>query len=55
MDAKKCDRCGALYDPVKKDYLFFVTKCNHPYPDTVVDLCYNCSYDLEEWLKEKKE
>ncbi len=56
MNAKKCDRCGALYVPY--DFLktgeawrYSVVKCCHPYPDMTLDLCNNCLFDLEKWVK----
>lgn len=55
MDAKRCDRCGAFYD-TKYKWEYKVVKCD-PHPDSigisVVDLCHNCMYELEKWLKEK--
>lgn len=53
MNAKKCDRCGEYYTPTKIQFLYTVNKYNHPYPDTEVDLCYNCSYELEKWIEGK--
>ena len=54
MNAKKCDRCGDYYMPNHTEYLYQVSKCNHPNPNTEVDLCYNCSYELEKWLEGEK-
>lgn len=46
-DAKKCDRCGAFYEPYKgKGY--FIAKRNF---EGYVDLCLVCNDSLESWLK----
>lgn len=54
--AKKCDRCGALYEaflfPQNDAWRYNVTKDCHPYPDIItLDLCYNCKCELEKWIK----
>jgi hypothetical protein len=51
MNAKKCDRCGALYDP-KVSWEYSVIKDCPPYPEQRIDLCHNCMYELEKWLQE---
>ena len=60
MNAKKCDRCGALYVPFdyqnfKDAWRYSVLRDNHPYEETKLDLCYNCLFDLEQWLQMRKE
>lgn len=55
-DAKKCDRCGALYVPydyqnTEYTWRYSVIKCCHPYPDNKLDLCNNCLFDLEQWVQ----
>ena len=55
-EAKKCDRCGALYIPynfsnIGDAWRYSVIKCCHPYPDTTLDLCNNCLFDLEKWVE----
>lgn len=61
MDAKKCDRCGALYDPwafgdsESNAWRYSVVKDCHPYPEEhELDLCHNCKYELEKWLEGDK-
>ena len=58
MIAKKCDRCGSLYEEkldCRDVWRYNVTKDCYPYPDKIeLDLCYNCKYDLEQWLKGTK-
>lgn len=56
-NAKKCDRCGSLYDPeeIVIDYSdmrlhYELSKDCYPYPDVNLDLCKNCRIDLYEWL-----
>ena len=45
-DAKKCDRCGAFYEPNKgKEY--YIMKRNF---EGYVDLCPVCNISLENWL-----
>ena len=58
MDAKKCDRCGALYNPWafgnSNAWRYSVVKDCHPYPEEYkLDLCHNCSYELEKWIGSK--
>ena len=65
VNAKKCDRCGVLYDEFAKtatiDYdnkawRYTITKDCHPYPETIkVDLCVACQISLYKWLKNKEE
>ena len=56
MDAKKCDRCGAFYNPLAfgKAWRYSVVKDCHPYPEHKVDLCNNCRLELEMWLEGDK-
>lgn len=52
MNAKKCDRCGALYEHnIKFGWKYSVIKDCHPYPEQRIDLCHNCMYELEKWLE----
>ncbi|WP_406543883.1 hypothetical protein [Pseudobutyrivibrio sp.] len=47
--AKKCDRCGRLYEhPGKRDVI--ILKDMHPYPTESLDLCEECQKELMEWL-----
>lgn len=47
--AKKCDRCGKLYEhPGKRDIC--ILKDMHPYPTESLDLCEECQKELMEWL-----
>jgi hypothetical protein len=55
-EAKKCDRCGALYVPynyqnIGEAWRYNIVKCCHPYPDKEFDLCNGCLIDLEKWIK----
>lgn len=52
MKACKCDRCGKFYLP---DYqsIFVVDKWNGLNWGHLVDLCYDCQGELEEWLNKK--
>jgi hypothetical protein len=56
-EAKKCDRCGKLYDPeeIVFDYSdmrfrYYLSKDCHPYPEFRLDLCKECRVDLYKWL-----
>ena len=56
-DAKKCDRCGKLYDPeeIDIDYSdmrlrYVILKDCHPYPEMRLDLCKECHINLYRWL-----
>lgn len=58
-NAKKCDRCGKLYDTeeiIKEiDYSdmwwrYVLIKDCHPYPEMRLDLCKECRIDLYKWL-----
>jgi len=61
--AKKCDRCGALYEHNFELYLnsYYVSKDCHPQVDFKLDLCPTCQKSLENWftlrskINEKKE
>ena len=48
-DAKKCDRCGAFYNELP-GWRYKVVKNEYPTLQSI-DLCNNCNYELEEWLK----
>lgn len=57
MDAKKCDRCGELYEKNKIDirdpFRYEITRDNHPNPSvTTIDLCDKCREDFIRWLGE---
>lgn len=60
--AKKCDRCGRLYeninasefDPNKEFWKYSIVKDYHPYPTEKIDLCLPCWRDLYAWLMEGK-
>ena len=63
--AKKCDRCGLLYEPYEpnrylKDEKNFngiltanIDECGKYYSLEVLDLCDSCSDQLYNWLKMK--
>lgn len=55
MNAKKCDRCGAFYEQKATDgmYKYKVIKDGYPY-SAVIDLCPNCTDELEKWVVEKE-
>lgn len=53
MNAKKCDRCGELYDPPMYTPDVRVDIYRHPYGDRWLDLCFNCQAELEDFLKIK--
>ena len=52
-DAKKCDRCGKLYElpKVKPDLRLILIQYYHPFGDERVELCNECQKELEKWLK----
>lgn len=54
MTAKKCDRCGKYYDLHRngscKYYLSKIDTLNGRHYS--IDLCEECSNDLQEWFKE---
>ena len=57
MDAKKCDRCGAFYDPwaFGEAWRYSVVEDCHPYPEEhKLDLCHNCKFALEKWIEGDK-
>lgn len=49
MNAKKCDRCGVLFE---RPYVPDITihSYRHPYGEDRLDLCDSCQHQLEEWL-----
>ena len=59
--AKKCDRCGKLFEGIlmlppsellNSDWWrYSITRDNHPYSEEKIDLCVNCNKSLYEWLK----
>ena len=57
MNAKKCDRCGALFE--EKELFDFsddrmryaIIKDCHPFPDQIkLDLCPSCQKGFFKWL-----
>lgn len=50
MDAKKCDRCGKLYEWTGVRSKIEVRIDNHPYGYNTVDLCPKCTEELREFL-----
>lgn len=51
MLARKCDRCGKLYELPFTPNLR-VSLYRHPCGDTVYDLCPECLETLDKWLNE---
>lgn len=49
MQAKKCDRCGALYEEAYTPDVT-VEKYVHPYGSNRIDLCPECQKRLEKFL-----
>ena len=49
--AKKCDRCGTLYEKFCAPAIEIV-EYHHGYGETIKDLCPECQITLEKWLKE---
>lgn len=54
--AKKCDRCGALFEPydyqnIGEAWRYSVLRDNHPYEENRLDLCNSCRIELEKWIK----
>lgn len=56
MNAKKCDRCGKLYEPEKEDRkrieykVVRITYKNSRYKKTL-DFCPECEESLKEWFE----
>lgn len=57
MNAMKCDRCGAFYEP-KPDVTDYFPWMNYEliqrereYSGKKVDLCYDCKYKLFKWIQ----
>lgn len=57
--AKKCDRCGKLYDPTEividysdMRFQYVISKDCHPYPEMRLDLCKGCRIELHKWWME---
>lgn len=50
MNAKKCDRCGELYECMCVPDIT-VNKYTHGYGTWRIDLCDKCQSKLETWLK----
>lgn len=49
--AKKCDRCGKLYEELSCVPDIRVIEYKHPYGDYRYDFCPECQKKLEEFLK----
>ena len=49
MNAKKCDRCGKLYERAYVPDLT-INEYIHGYGDKRYDLCDDCQRNLEKWL-----
>ena len=58
--AKKCDRCGCLYennnipdcDIINKEFWKYSIMKEYPYPEEKLDLCLSCWKELYTWLME---
>ena len=59
--AKKCDRCGKLYEGnlllspseiAKGWWRYTIIKDNHPLDETKIDLCESCQRALADWIKQ---
>lgn len=56
--AKKCDRCGKLYenerivDAGESWWRYSIMKDNHPYEEIRIDLCESCQRALADWIKQ---
>ena len=63
--ARKCDRCGKLYEQslivevlsspseIAKDWWRDnIRKDNHPYEETKIDLCESCQRALADWIEQ---
>ena len=64
MIAKKCDRCGAFYEPYnvernKKEtngiIRVNIDEVGQYYSHEPIDLCISCKDSFEKWLKEAKD
>lgn len=51
MNAMMCDRCGKFYPITKCSDRIHIERV-HEYGFKTIDLCPNCEWDLEEWLKQ---
>ena len=66
-DAKKCDRCGAYYQEVKKNYLDSLADALRPITmtqeerkcwtliESFLDFCPNCTKSFKRWMKGDKQ
>lgn len=58
-EAKKCDRCGSLYEDFplceselsKKWWRYSIMRDDYPYPEKRLDLCSKCRRLLFEFIK----
>lgn len=60
--AKKCDRCGVFYTSEAYNafcnglgYELMLAKHVHGYPVCDIDLCCNCTYELDQFLNKSIE
>lgn len=60
--AKKCDRCGNLFEPFfddiyqnPKGWRYSVIKDCYPYKSIEYDLCLRCKKELCDWVEKYKE
>lgn len=56
MNAKKCDRCGELYEKneldIRNPFRYIIKKDCYPHPDEIeIDLCDKCREDFKKWIK----
>lgn len=60
-NAKKCDRCGVLYEKDKSETHLTIIKRVYQlsqlytYKDDNFDLCEKCKQELEQWFKRGEE
>lgn len=53
-NAKKCDRCGSLYELPKCSNAYLIIHRNRPY-DRCIDLCPKCYEEFKQWIKFKED
>lgn len=51
MNAKKCDRCGTLYERFEKESSYTVSRITVAGYRRACDLCEDCSKQLYNWMK----
>ena len=52
--AKKCDRCGGLYEAPICNNEYTITRYIHPFGDSKIDLCPACYSFFVNWLMNEK-